>query len=764
MSPVTQLSFRTSNLLVFCAILYPHSYTSKQFMEHSTTSSSAADPEGMAIEMKEIVSSRSLRYNCLSFAEIVKLIIQNALKRRSKGVGCLWPFKTPFNILAHAYRTQYKERQGPKDIDYHPGREIDDIDSSTVFALIIGINDYIADSFPRLKGCVNDAESFRQFLLDPREKHGLGVPSNNIILLKNEQATRAAILDKFKTHFTTNENIPPNGKATMIFFFAGHGSRADAPGNMMASDEKVETICPHDERTYTRTNEYVHGIPDYILGWLLHELSQKKGKNITIIFDSCHSGGMGREPDRNLWEGTTDAYTLWSQSAQSPILHSAPSHVLLAACREDESAREDESLIDSLRCTDPPLKYTTYDELLKRMQKWPTQNPHCGGTYSNRLVFTRKYPATGERSMLLTMQDSASPSHSDPTISITMGSIHGVVNGTVFSVHAPDNTDVCVLVAKTVRIHESILAFSEDTEPVQIPKGSRARVVAWNNEEMILRVFLSPGFVRASVMFPESKVTDRGPLHKYVQVQSAEEADTVLRWADTTKEVFIKRTIMAGEYETRVSLNGKPEHLANIADAIAHFNYFLKCQSPNGKDPKVVGLFQFTLEMHRLVGEWPQRKPDLNIGNMVKTVSGRHEVRFRSEKDAEYGFIITNNSDFDLYPYLFYFNPVKCTIKEIYLPDGSNSMKPLKGKNTLNVGMGGSDPFEFELPPKATSSSGLLKLFVSTQYLDLSGIEQTISPFDQDFQGVERLEMRRPKPAFMSHWDVCCVELTLTDT
>ncbi|KAJ7090443.1 hypothetical protein C8R44DRAFT_574205, partial [Mycena epipterygia] len=118
----------------------------------------------------------------------------------------------------------------------------------------------------------------------------LQVPPDHIICLVDEAATRAAILSAFKSHFLNNEVIPDNGEAAMILFFAGHGSRALAPGNLLPSDGMVETFCPQDEGTLDDHDEYVHSIPDYILGWLLSELARKKGNNITTIFDSCHSG------------------------------------------------------------------------------------------------------------------------------------------------------------------------------------------------------------------------------------------------------------------------------------------------------------------------------------------------------------------------------------------------------------------------------------------------------------------------------------------
>lgn len=120
---------------------------------------------------------------------------------------------------------------------------------------------------------------FKAFLLDPPEFGGLEVPPSNIKFLVDKEASRSHIISSFLSHFLNNDAIPEGGEATMILFFAGHGSRIEAPGNLLPSDGMVETICPHDERS-NKDGQYVHSIPDYVLGWLISELAEKKGRNI----------------------------------------------------------------------------------------------------------------------------------------------------------------------------------------------------------------------------------------------------------------------------------------------------------------------------------------------------------------------------------------------------------------------------------------------------------------------------------------------------
>ncbi|KAF8188663.1 hypothetical protein BJ912DRAFT_968140 [Pholiota molesta] len=60
-----------------------------------------------------------------------------------------------------------------------------------LFALLIGINSYKTAhlDFPRLRGAVHDALEFKQYLIIR-----LRVPSNQIVLLTDESATRFNII------------------------------------------------------------------------------------------------------------------------------------------------------------------------------------------------------------------------------------------------------------------------------------------------------------------------------------------------------------------------------------------------------------------------------------------------------------------------------------------------------------------------------------------------------------------------------------------
>ncbi|KAJ7905979.1 caspase domain-containing protein [Mycena leptocephala] len=627
------------------------------------------------------------------------------------------------------------------------------------------------DDLHPLRGAVNDARAFKKYLLD------FNVPSSNIILLENENATRLAILSAFESHLLDNRNIPDHGDATMILFFAGHGSRFDAPGDLIAPDRRVEAICPVDERTTNDAGEYIHAIPDYVLICLLSRLADKKGTNITVILDCCHSAGMERDADRtcdartarsdscpipldldsHFWKGKTE-------TAQSHRMWSHSSHVVLAACLAGETAREvlypdgtyhgrfTTHLVSLLR--HPPLESTTCSELLNLIpKKWSGQTPYCGGTRSNRLVFNGNYPAAGRRSVLLMPQKSSrfKSASSSQLFRVEMGTVEGVGPETEFSAYNRNNNFLGTFVVQSVRVGETILVWKQEKEqpPVDIQPWSRAVVSDWKSSPAL--VHTPADFPHTSVLFP---TTGTARLPNFIPARSLEEAHIFVR-SDGDEIIIEPRmsTVLAGLPKSRLAL-GDPALLPHAIDGVAHFSYFLDCANEADR------LEGVELEMHRLRGEYPCCTPDLQVGNMIKD----GEVRLTSEVGSQYGFTIRNTSDEDLYPYLFYFDPETYTIQSWYSPAAAGVEPPLPSGGMVPIGMGSERAFNFTLSPGEPSSCGFLKLFVTNDFIDLGWIQQELSPFDPQFVGTGRLRMSHEPLDLSTRWDAIWDARTVTLT
>ncbi|KAJ7779450.1 caspase domain-containing protein [Mycena maculata] len=702
---------------------------------------------------------------------------------------------------------------------------------SNTFALIIGIDKYRDSAFSTLKGAVHDARLFKQFLTDPHTSDGLHVPISHIKVLENEKATRNAILSAFASHLLNNPAIPDHGNAAMIFFFAGHGSRVEAQDTVSG----VEVLCPCDERTGTG-DAYVHGIFDYLLVRLLYQLSLKKGRNITVILDSCHSGGMAREdPDeaalnviarspKSLSRLSTEQNMTRSQGLWTP---SAATHILLAACGSEGIAYESaskpygghftRSLVDQLRAMIHDAAKTTYIELIANLPPFPVrrQIPHCGGAYVDRFVFTTNRPASG---IPLTFR--LKEMH---VFHLAIGSKDGVRVGMEFSVwgSATPGTGrkhICTLVSRVVSRHQTAcVVASQDGSQLclpKIPEGAQVeaeerlvtRTKVTLTEESPSQAFVIPigsfAHVREGSDFPilvNTNIADRKLTAKTVGVgqavlvaQNGEplpmiesswvlveswkrvrvyispdfqcmaeqfdgwEVEREMAHADITltrdkNTIVVKRvTGTAIEYGNGAQFTmGAPPalDLSRVARGIVHFHHLLEHHN------QITSLSGFSLKMYRLDGNDPNGKLIYDTNNDSNSIEGvLHKITIISDPRADYGFKICNTGRHALFPYVLYFNPDDYTINWWYLPETVQGKPPLLEKSgEVTFGMGEEPPFGFWLPEGKSTSSGFVKIFLSTEHLDLTWAEQNISPVDCDFDTEGRLYAAR-REFFINDW------------
>ena len=142
-----------------------------------------------------------------------------------------------------------------------------------LFALIIGINKYESPNIPNLLGAVPDADAMRGYL----QRH-LGVPSSQIRILRDSEATRTAIIDEIEA-FSFDDEIKVGDP--ILIYYAGHGGWAETPkGWEVGSSGRIELLIPYDQSSSLEDPNPKHGIPDRTLGALLSHLADKKGDNI----------------------------------------------------------------------------------------------------------------------------------------------------------------------------------------------------------------------------------------------------------------------------------------------------------------------------------------------------------------------------------------------------------------------------------------------------------------------------------------------------
>ena len=138
-------------------------------------------------------------------------------------------------------------------------------------ALLLGINKY--KRVGSLRGCVNDVNNMNRLLtesfrFDPR----------NIHKLIDEEVVKSNVMAEMKWLL---KDAKPSDR--VILHFSGHGSQtADVDGD--EADRVDELICLHD-MDFGNPNTYL--LDDELRKWTQ---GLPAGVQLTIVFDSCHSG------------------------------------------------------------------------------------------------------------------------------------------------------------------------------------------------------------------------------------------------------------------------------------------------------------------------------------------------------------------------------------------------------------------------------------------------------------------------------------------
>ncbi len=133
-----------------------------------------------------------------------------------------------------------------------------------------------------LEGCVNDAEEVKALVA---AKYGF-TDGRYITFIKNQECSRDRIIKEL------NKLIDESQKGDIVFiYYAGHGSQVY--NSMSDEDDKMdETMVPAD------IWKGVKDIRDKELALLFNKLVDK-GVVLTVVYDSCHSGSVGRGPNAN---------------------------------------------------------------------------------------------------------------------------------------------------------------------------------------------------------------------------------------------------------------------------------------------------------------------------------------------------------------------------------------------------------------------------------------------------------------------------------
>lgn len=159
--------------------------------------------------------------------------------------------------------------------------------TSRKLALLVGINDYdrAISTWSPLDGCVTDVRMQKELLV-----HRFGFHPNDIVILTDQEATRDGIITTFQEHLIAQAK--PGD--VVVFHYSGHGSRVVDPNPYRDDLPLNSTFVPIDSPLPENYKE-VGGTVDDITGKTLFLLmSALDTELVTVVLDSCHSGGGKR--------------------------------------------------------------------------------------------------------------------------------------------------------------------------------------------------------------------------------------------------------------------------------------------------------------------------------------------------------------------------------------------------------------------------------------------------------------------------------------
>lgn len=610
--------------------------------------------------------------------------------------------------------------------------------ATRLFALIIGIDTYQSGGIWNLHACVEDATRMKRYLSD-----GLHVPLDQIRILLDRQATKEAIEDSFMEHLTNNPAID-RGDAIVIYF-AGHGSIIPAPSGWFQGSppisSEVQVLCPYDHDT-KQHGERVSGISDRSIHALIRELSQTKGDNITFIADCCFSlptlPPNNRDRSHIRWTPTTkakpdDLYTgLWPGARGLPHMEGfgfydkfASTHVFLSACSPGGKAveRKDGGRFTSnfiQATTELAFHRTSYEVLFDHLNQIMTsegQRPSCTGQNKTRVIFDALPFVIDARYI---------PVGSDHStrVRVEAGAIQGIVAGTELSLHLHNyrgsiNPQIATLLISEV--HPTWSLGDLLSSNTAAPKVGWAKVTRWNNRRPF-RIHLKAAVVslyqrwkvRRKISAKPGGSPSKSGLN-IIRVPNATQADVSLSvgFRSNTAELHNPPSPTISRRAVRTDQRDALEVIDEAARFYMHFHR---------RNPEYPLKDLVTMELFRLNPlTW------VKVGNNLLE-DGKASIPY--EKGAIFTIIINNQSDMDLWPYLFYMDPHFFGITILYHPEQHSIMPPLPRHAHLQIGSGrpGSEAISFAFPDHDCLDSGFLKLFLTPKPVPIGMIEQGPAP------------------------------------
>ena len=152
--------------------------------------------------------------------------------------------------------------------------------------LLVGINNYASQP---LEGCLNDVDLQRNLLI-----YRFGFNPKDILVLPDTNATRQGILTAFEEHLI--KQAKPGD--VVVYHYSGHGSRIFDPNPIVVEPGQEGlngTFVPVDSNLPEGYPDVGGSVQDIMGHTLFLLMSALKSENVTVVLDSCFSGGATRK-------------------------------------------------------------------------------------------------------------------------------------------------------------------------------------------------------------------------------------------------------------------------------------------------------------------------------------------------------------------------------------------------------------------------------------------------------------------------------------
>ena len=466
-------------------------------------------------------------------------------------------------------------------------------------ALLVGINDY--KYVTKLKGAVNDVENMKRVLV---ERFGFPDDGKHILALKNEQATRDAILKAMEQHLIAKA-MPDS---IVVFHYSGHGSqKVDDNGDEM--DGYDETLVTYDSG---HQNPYPNrDITDDELYDFLNQLTNKT-PNVTFIFDSCHSGTITRgadlartvERDNRRPAGQRPAPTASARGVDEGKSGMRPAnarYAIISGSRTDEYSYEmgvglksygalTWCLADQIRQTGANATYRDIMDLVKAhvTARYSSQHPQLEGPGEDQLIF-------GDRSIATAPYVVVEPGPGG-SVTLKAGQVQGVTKGSTYDVYPP-GTKSFAPDTKVAQVEVTDVDVTSSTAKVKDGKtfadGSRAVEREHRWPDPVLRVYfrLKDPARRESIP-SETLMKVKEELAKFKHITSVpteSRYDLLLREQKddkTGKSYIITEGGDPTEISPRVDVTD-PDAVSHVATQVTHWAKWFNILGISNQEPEL---------------------------------------------------------------------------------------------------------------------------------------------------------------------------------